>query len=189
MAGEPDALIRSFAGQPFLNDPRAGQVEGARGLRNFVSEMADWLRKRDAVTENVALTPTPIRTVEEVVLHLLGDDGSRVHLPVAIVADRNPDRSLKAIRVYHSMWPLTGSHDVRPPLLPEDRRLHARRARIGLHPCPCIRLLVLSASSCSSKLTARPASVGPLRRINVRTVQEKGPEPRLGPQPGRVDSL
>jgi hypothetical protein len=59
MAGEPDALIRSFAGQPFLNDPRAGQVEGARGLRNFVSEMADWLRKRDAVTENVALTPPP----------------------------------------------------------------------------------------------------------------------------------
>ena len=27
MADEPDALIRSFAGQPFLNDPRAGQVE------------------------------------------------------------------------------------------------------------------------------------------------------------------
>jgi hypothetical protein len=124
MADEPDALMHSFAGQPILDDPRVGQVEGARRLRDFVSEMADWLRKRDAITENVALTLSPIRTVEEVVLHLLGE-GVRVEFPVAIVADRNPDRTLKAIRVYHSMWPLTGSHDARPPLLPEDPKLHA----------------------------------------------------------------
>ena len=58
-------------------------------------------------------------------LHRLRNDGVRVELPVAIVTDRNPDRTLKAIRVYHSMWPLTGSHTVRPPLLPEDPRLHA----------------------------------------------------------------
>jgi hypothetical protein len=49
MADEPDALIRSFAGQHVLNDPRLGHVEGARELRDFVSAMADWLRKRDAV--------------------------------------------------------------------------------------------------------------------------------------------
>ena len=125
MADEPDALIRSFAGQPVLDDPRVGRVEGARGLRNFVSEMAGWLRKRDAVAENVALTRTPVGMVEEVVLHLLGDGGAGIELPVAIVTDRNPDRTLKAIRVYHSMWPLTGSHNVRPPLLREDPRLHA----------------------------------------------------------------
>jgi SnoaL-like domain len=124
MADEPDALIRSFAGQPVLDDPCIGHVEGANGLRDFVSEMTDWLRKRDAVVENVALTRTLIRTVEEVVLHLIRDDGVRVELPVAIVTDRNPERTLKAIRVYHSLWPLTGSHNVRPPLLPEDPRLH-----------------------------------------------------------------
>ncbi len=28
MADEPDALIRSFAGQPVLDDPRVSQVEG-----------------------------------------------------------------------------------------------------------------------------------------------------------------
>jgi hypothetical protein len=58
------------------------------------------------------------------VLHLLADDGGRVELPVAIVSDRNPDRTLKVIRVYHSMWPLTGEHLVRPPLLPADLELH-----------------------------------------------------------------
>lgn len=40
LAGEPDALIRSFAGEPVLDDPRIGRVEGARGLRDFVSGMA-----------------------------------------------------------------------------------------------------------------------------------------------------
>ena len=49
-------------------------------------------------------------------------------MPVAIVTDRTPDRILEAVRVYHSLWPLTGSHTVRPPLLPEDPRLHAEGA-------------------------------------------------------------
>ncbi|HZB81813.1 MAG TPA: hypothetical protein VE288_03075 [Rubrobacteraceae bacterium] len=125
LAEEPAALVRSFAGQPQINDPHVGYVEGVRELHAFVSEMAGWLRERGAVVENVALTRTPTRTVEEVVLHLLRDGGMRVELPVAIVTDRNPDRTLKTVRVYHSMWPLTGSHNVRPPLLPEDPRLHA----------------------------------------------------------------
>lgn len=125
MADEPDALVRSFAGEPVLDDPRVGGVEGARGLRDFVSEMADWLRERDAVVENVALTRTRTRTVEEVVVHLLADDARRIELPVAIATDRNLDRTLQAIRVYHSLWPLTGSHNVRPPLLSEDPGLHA----------------------------------------------------------------
>ncbi len=125
MSDEPNALVRSFAArQPVLDDPRVGYVEGARGLSAFVSGTEEWLRERDAVVENVALTLTPTRTVEEVVLHLLADDGGRVELPVAIVSDRNPDRTLKVIRVYHSMWPLTGEHLVRPPLLPADLELH-----------------------------------------------------------------
>jgi hypothetical protein len=128
LAEEPDALVRSFAGQPVLDDPRVGHVEGAEELYAFVSEMADWLRERDAVVENVALTLTQSRTVEEVVLHLLGENGVRVDLPVAIVSDRNPDRTLVAIRVYHSMWPLTGEHIVRPPLLPAVPEIHAEGA-------------------------------------------------------------
>jgi len=126
MANEPEALVRSFAArQPVLDDPRVGYVDGIRELRALVNGTADWLRERDAVVENVALTRTPTRTVEEVVLHLLADDGGRVELPVAIVADRNPDRTVKAIRVYHSLWPLTGEHRMRQPLLPEDPSLHA----------------------------------------------------------------
>jgi hypothetical protein len=76
MADEPDALVRSFAAQqPVLDDPRVGYMEGADELRTFVSGTANWLHERDAVVENVALTLTPTRTVEEVVVHLLADDG------------------------------------------------------------------------------------------------------------------
>jgi hypothetical protein len=100
-------------------------VEGVSRLRAFVTGTAEWLGERDAVVDNVALTRSLTRTVEEVVVHLLGDHGGRVELPVAIVSDRNPDRALKAIRVYHSLWPLTGRHTVRPPLLPKDPSLHA----------------------------------------------------------------
>src|ERR671929_791821 len=101
LADDPEALVRSFAArQPVLDDPRVGHVEGTRELRAFASGTADWLRERDAVVENVALTLTPTRTVEEVVLNLLADDGARLELPVAIVTDRNPDRTLKVVRVY-----------------------------------------------------------------------------------------
>jgi SnoaL-like domain len=126
LADEPEALVRSFAArQPVLDDPRVGRVEGTRELRAFASGTADWLRERDAVVANVALTRTPTRTVEEVVLNLLVDDGGRAEVPVAVVSDRNPDRTVKTVRVYHSTWPLTGEHRVRPPLLPADPALHA----------------------------------------------------------------
>src|SRR3712207_9355087 len=96
MADEPDALIRSFASKPRVNDPRVGHVEGEREFRAFAVGTAEWLREKDAVVENVALTRTSTRTVEEVVLHLLADDGGRVELPVAIVTDRNPDRTVRS---------------------------------------------------------------------------------------------
>src|SRR5215210_3736318 len=123
MAEEPDALVRSFASRPLVHDPRVGHVEGATQLRVFASATAQWLRERDAVVVNVALTLTRSRTVEEVVLQLIGDEGGRVEWPVAVVTDRRPDRTVKTVRVYHSMWPLTGEHAVRPPLLPADPEL------------------------------------------------------------------
>ena len=82
------------------------------------------MHKREAVVENVALRLTPTRTVEEVVVRLFADSGEQVE-PVAIVSHRNPDRTLKVIRVYHSMWPITGEHRARSPLPPADPELHA----------------------------------------------------------------
>jgi len=130
LADEPDALVGSFAARrPVLDDPRVGRVEGTRGLRAFVEGTAQWLRERDAVVENFALTRTPTRTLEEVVLNLLADHGTRVELPVAVVSDRNPDRTVKVIRVYHSTWPLTREHRKRPRSCPPRGRWASTRGR------------------------------------------------------------
>ena len=43
MAGEPDALVESFADVPELHDPIRGRVKGTRAFEAFISEMSSWL--------------------------------------------------------------------------------------------------------------------------------------------------
>lgn len=122
LAGEPDTLIRSFAGEPELHHPIRGRVRGAREFTAFVTDHAAWLEERHASIEDVDHIVTERRGVEEVVLHL--DDGTvRVDLPVAIVADRRSDSRIDELRIYHSTWALTGRHANRPPLLQLDSEL------------------------------------------------------------------
>lgn len=46
-AGEPDALVESFAGEPELHDPVRGRVKGTRAFREFVSEMNTWIAQHN----------------------------------------------------------------------------------------------------------------------------------------------
>jgi SnoaL-like domain len=124
MAGETDALVRSFAGEPELHHPVRGRVKGARAFERFATDTNAWLAERNVTVDDVDLLVTPRRTVEEVVMHLDGDDGARIEVPVAIVADRDEDARLQELRVYHSTWPLTGGHAIRPPLLQPDPGVH-----------------------------------------------------------------
>ena len=43
MAGEPDALVESFAAEPELHDPVRGRVKGTRAFEMFVTEMNAWI--------------------------------------------------------------------------------------------------------------------------------------------------
>jgi len=122
MAGEIDALTRSFAGEPELHHPIRGRVRGARAFSEFAAETKTWLEQRNATIEDVGVIVSERRGVEEVLLHLGGEAG-QVDLPVAIVADRQPDRRIDELRIYFSTWPLTGRHANRPPLLQPDRKL------------------------------------------------------------------
>src|ERR1700759_772395 len=124
MAGEPDALVASFAAEPELHDPVRGRVKGKRAFGAFVSEMNAWIARRNVTVENVAHVVTARRGFEEVVLHLDGETG-RVDLPVAIVADREDDGHIEELRIYFSTWGLPGRHANRPPLLQPDPGLRA----------------------------------------------------------------
>lgn len=121
-AGEPDALVKSFAGEPELHDPIRGRVKGPRAFEEFVTETSSWLTKRDVSVEDVEVVVTDGSAFGEVVLHLDTEAG-RVGLPVAIVADRESDGHIRELRIYSSSWPLTGRHSNRPPLLQPDPAL------------------------------------------------------------------
>jgi SnoaL-like domain len=122
MAGEPDALVDSFAGEPELHDPVRGRVKGKLAFRAFATETSAWLARRNVSVENVDHVITGPSGFEEVILHLDGETG-RVELPVAIIADRKPDRRIDELRIYFSTWRLTGRHANRPPLLQPDPKL------------------------------------------------------------------
>jgi hypothetical protein len=121
-AGEPDALVESFADAPELHDPIRGRVKGASAFRAFASELSSWLRHNDFSVEDVWHVITERHGFEEVVLHSDARSG-RVDLPVAIVADRRSDGRIEELRIYFASRLLAGRHVRRPPLLQLDPEL------------------------------------------------------------------
>ena len=124
MAGEPDALVKSFAGEPEVYDPVRGRIRGARAFETYVSEQKAWLARHDVSVENVEHVAFERHGFGEMVLHLDAESG-RVELPVAITADRNADGRIDELRIYSSSRPLTGRLVHRPPLLQPDPDLRA----------------------------------------------------------------
>jgi SnoaL-like domain len=125
LAGEFDALIGSFAGEPELHHPVRGRIRGVGAFRAYVTETNAWLRQRNASVENVEYAVAGASGFMEVVLHLEGEAG-RVELPVAVVSDKHPDGRIVELRIYYSSWPLTGRHTNRPPLLQPDPEVRGK---------------------------------------------------------------
>ena len=117
MAGELDALVESFAGEPELHHPVRGRIKGVGAFSRFVVQTRTWLSQPGASIEDLDhVVRAPAWLACEVVLHVEGQRG-RVGLPGAIVADKEPDGRIDELRMYYSSRPLTGRHATRPPLL------------------------------------------------------------------------
>ena len=123
LAGDFDALVGSFAGEPELHHPVRGRIRGARAFKAYVTETNAWFRQRNASVENVEYVVAGHRGFVEVVLHLDGETG-RLGLPVAVISDKQSDGRIVELRIYYSSWPLTGRHANRPPVLQPDPELH-----------------------------------------------------------------
>ncbi len=104
-------VIAAFALKATVDSPLGAKQE----LPEFVAETHAWLERHDARTEQVHTVDTPGRVIHELVLRM-SFDGVERELPVMLVADVAED-SIRDLRVYHSTWPLTGSHVVRRPLM------------------------------------------------------------------------
>jgi SnoaL-like domain len=122
LAGEPGALVESFAGEPEVHHPVRGRIRGSRAFADFAAETAAGLKQRNVSVEDVEHVVSERRGFEEVVLHVDGLAG-RVALPVAVVADREPDGRIRELRIYSSTWPFTAGHAGRPPILQADPEL------------------------------------------------------------------
>ncbi len=116
--GEAKAILDAFGGTLVIDDPRAGRVEGRQAAERFIADTAAWLDHHSARGMRIATTKNDQRAVQEWVLNLdIGEEGW--NLPVAVVLDY-AGGDLSEIRVYHSLWPIDGSHKVRPPILKPD---------------------------------------------------------------------
>ena len=123
ITGELDALLESFAGEPELHHPVRGRIRGVPAFTRFAVETQAWLSQPNASVEDLEhVIRAGQRGCGEVVLHVEGRSG-RVSLPVAIVAEKEPDGRIDELRMYFSSWPLTGRHANRPPLLQADPEL------------------------------------------------------------------
>lgn len=122
MLGEAAALIESYAGEPRLQHPLAGQVHGVKAFEAFVVETKEWLDRHGAEFEEVERHKTAGGGFEEVLVHTDTDRG-RLPIPHSVVASRVPDGRLAELRVYFCPRPLTGRHERRRPLLPADPSL------------------------------------------------------------------
>ncbi|MBC7645082.1 MAG: hypothetical protein H7123_08145 [Thermoleophilia bacterium] len=113
---DADELSSSFAGEPKLDDPRHHPVRDVNSFADWVRKTQLWLSAEQVHAWPVDIVEHDGRVVEEVVLKLVRD-GSPIELPVAIASDLDDTGRLVAVRLYHSLWPLTGGHEVRAPLL------------------------------------------------------------------------
>jgi hypothetical protein len=123
LSGEIDPLIRSFSGEPEVHHPVRGRIKGTSAFVRFVADMNAWMAERNVTAEDVNFIVTPSGGVEEFLLHLDGDAG-RIELPVALAANFDRDARMIELRMYFSRWPVTGWHQIRPPVLQPDPDLH-----------------------------------------------------------------
>ncbi|HEX4730995.1 MAG TPA: hypothetical protein VH299_06975 [Solirubrobacterales bacterium] len=168
LAGEVDALVASFSGEPRFHHPLRGSIEGEYEFREFVADTERWMREHDATIEDVHRGVLDTRGFEEVVLHLRTAEGW-VDLPHAMVADHGPEGRIKEIRIYFSTMPLSGHPTERAPLLESDPELlrtppiveyAADLADRGVKLDPCV--LVEDGDTCALEYNARrPATEAP----------------------------
>jgi hypothetical protein len=101
-------------GRISVEDRVAGSLQGSAAVGRFVDRSKAWLDEHAARIDRVAVTTSPIRTVAEFSVSV-AEGGRSMVLPLALVVE--PTSAELRLRIYVSLWALTGRRIVRPPLL------------------------------------------------------------------------
>ncbi len=124
--GDGERLLALFSGDPRINTPFDGEVQGEEAIRSFSRKLRDCLSKSEAQSRLLNSISVPGRTILEMVVTLQLPEKS-MELPVAVVADLDGE-GVSAMRVYHSTFPFTGKHITRKPMLEAAARLQEPEA-------------------------------------------------------------
>jgi len=118
VSAQSDQLVRRLGDRATVDDPIFGRTTGMPALARYLDEVASWLSKHDGAFDKVAFVTGSDRDVTEGTLSLTFE-GRRVHVPLAVVAERRPEREVE-MRLYYSTKPIKGTRAIRSPLLPKD---------------------------------------------------------------------
>jgi hypothetical protein len=118
VSAQADQLVRRLGDRATVDDPIFGRTTGMPALARYLEEVATWMGKHDGAFDKVAFVTGSDRDVTEGTLSLTFE-GRRVRVPLAVVAERRPEREVE-MRLYYSTKPIKGTRAVRSPLLPKD---------------------------------------------------------------------
>jgi hypothetical protein len=118
VSAQADQLVRRLGDRATVDDPIFGRTTGMPALARYLEEVATWLGKHGGAFDKVAFVTGSDRDVTEGTLSLTFE-GRRVQVPLAVVAERRPEREVE-MRLYYSTKPIKGTRAVRSPLLPQD---------------------------------------------------------------------
>jgi ketosteroid isomerase-like protein len=125
-----DALARGFtseiaehlADEAVIDDPREGRVTGTEPVHRWLVDAHAWLASLAVRVDEVRLTRSGEQSAVEWRARATVAGEAR-ELPIAAVMEREARGLLRAIRLYHSFWPLEDRHRVRGRVLPARRDL------------------------------------------------------------------
>jgi len=121
VSSQAEQLVHRLGGRATVDDPIFGRTTGMPALASYLDEAAAWLTKRDGAFEMLAFTTGSDRDVTEGVL-TLSVEAKRVSVPIAVVAERRPEREVE-IRLYYSTKAILGASKNRAPLVPREDEL------------------------------------------------------------------
>lgn len=118
-----DAFLDVIDGRQVVSveDPIAGSIQSAAEVARFVKQGEQWVAEHAARVDRISLIRTQLRTVAEFTVAVTNRDRSAV-MPLALVVE--PTGVDVVLRIYYSLWALTGERTVRAPLLVADAAAH-----------------------------------------------------------------
>jgi ketosteroid isomerase-like protein len=120
---EPIALDGPLAERLTIEDPVRGRIQGRAAVLAYVAAEEAEAEAQRRRWKGGAITSGVRRVAGEFTCEL-ASGGATIALPVAVIREATAAGGI-ALRIYHSTYPLTGTHRVRAPLLPSDPKAGA----------------------------------------------------------------